>query len=132
MIFKCSGCTRLLWGHEVRNDGTCPHCVNPITHKLYRLPAPNEGKEMEHALAREEGKGPVCDTPDCTDRSAVYIDGHCTGLGIDLCRFHAQELIEQMLLALGTDRCEHGVIDGEYCLPCNKAYKQAIIDNEDE
>lgn len=26
---------------------------------------------------------------------------------------------------IGPERCEHDVIDGEYCEPCNKEYKRA-------
>jgi hypothetical protein len=29
------------------------------------------------------------------------------------------------------DICEHGVVSGEWCEPCNRAYKQARIDNGD-
>lgn len=28
--------------------------------------------------------------------------------------------------------CEHGSMIGDWCKPCNEAYKQAIIDNADE
>jgi hypothetical protein len=28
--------------------------------------------------------------------------------------------------------CEHGALIGDWCEPCNTAYKQAIVDNDDE
>jgi hypothetical protein len=28
-----------------------------------------------------------------------------------------------------SEQCEHGVRDGEYCRPCNRAYRQAELDN---
>ena len=27
-------------------------------------------------------------------------------------------------------KCEHGVIDGDFCLPCNCEYKRAAVENE--
>lgn len=36
-VLKCSGCDQMLWRHELRDDGTCPWCVNPHTHRIYSL-----------------------------------------------------------------------------------------------
>jgi len=43
------------------------------------------------------------------------------------CAIQAAKATELMMHE--TDRCEHGVTVGDWCEPCNKAYKEARIEN---
>jgi hypothetical protein len=46
----------------------------------------------------------------------------CTDCAVYVSRVLRDELAER-------DVCEHGVLCGDWCEPCNAAHKQALIDN---
>lgn len=41
------------------------------------------------------------------------------------------DVLGAILGLTGPIRCEHGVEDGEWCEDCNRAMKQALINNQD-
>lgn len=86
---------------------------------------------MIHAIPYDTDIGPSCGLEGCETNAALRILIDESVIGIDLCWFHAVGLSDSIASALGVDKCEHGIVDGEWCGPCNLAYKQAMIDNDD-
>ncbi len=81
-----------------------------------------------HWYVGDSEPGIICTLPDNKVQSpgfALYEIRLCDDCALFVSKTFEQHLHEQ-------DKCEHGVICGEWCEPCNRAYKDALYENSIE
>lgn len=64
-----------------------------------------------------------------------FHDGSGVGLSrdnVDYFRVIGEWFVREVDAMPTVERCEHGVITGDYCEPCNQAYKLARVENGDD
>lgn len=84
-------------------------------------------KIVDYGCTVQRGSNPKHDRYIVVDVDGIVIaDGPTVGAAMHRGVFKIETGEDPALI------CEHGSLIGDWCEPCNEAYKRAIIDNADE